>query len=81
MAEKFDLNEYQTAIKVVKDIPKILKAIDNILPLVQEYDYYKSVSHLKTTIYEVRAGLLLHLAYYEKVLEDKGKIQDVKRQK
>jgi hypothetical protein len=71
---KYDLNEYGHSKQVVKDLPKILFILDNIIKLLDNYRHYLGAAAVLESAYDARTLLQLQLVYYEKIYKDKGKV-------
>lgn len=75
-AEKFDFVQYQYAVEVIKDFPKILHIYEKLLPVLKEYQQYTGVYEVVQSVEDCKALMQIQLNYYQKVHKNKGKLKE-----
>lgn len=74
--KKYDLDSYRYSKKVVKDIPEIIKILDNFQIKLYKYNSYYDVSNVMWSVNDAKFMLELGLKRYEEVNQNKGEVND-----
>jgi hypothetical protein len=67
-----NITEYKKAQVVVKDLEKVLKVINAAEASLMNYDRYRPVSYILTTLGNEKMLLQIYLEQYKIILETKG---------
>ena len=67
-----NITEYKKAQVIVKDLEKVLMVLNATEASLMNYDRYRPVSHILTTLSNEKILLELYLEQYKLVVETKG---------
>lgn len=76
LGKKYDLQEFAYSKQIVKDFPKILYILDNVIKLLDNYRHYLGAAAVLESAYDARTLLQMQLNYYQKIKNEKGQIKE-----
>ena len=72
--DRFDLNEYSKAKKVMNDYPELMTLLGNLISVLYKKREYTGIEELLQSAEETRLLLAMQYDYYKYVYKTKGKI-------
>jgi hypothetical protein len=73
-AELHDMTDFQIAKDVIKQVPRILNLLDNSFDKLNNFQHYRDVAIVLDSIVEAQISLAMHLDFYQKIYDNKGKM-------
>lgn len=73
--------EFAEAREVVKDLPKIIKVYEKLLPVLYQYAQYECIWGVLQMVEDSKILAEMQLRYYSKIYKNKGEIDGNKTEK
>lgn len=77
MENKYNFIDYRFAKRIVTDVPRIVKNLDQMKSLCYDFLDYRDINSLLFEINEIRAVLLVQYEYYNGIYKRKAKVDDI----
>ena len=77
MENKYNFIDYRFAKRIVTDVPRIVKNLDQMKSLCYDFLDYRDINGLMFEINEIRAVLLVQYEYYNGIYKRKEKVDGI----
>lgn len=77
MKNTYNFIDYRFAKRIVTDVPRIVKNLDQMKSLCYGFLDYRDINSLMFEINEIRAVLLVQYEYYNGIYKRKAKVDDI----
>lgn len=77
MKNTYNFIDYRFAKRIITDVPRIVKNLDQMKSLCYDFLDYRDINSLMFEINEIRAVLLVQYEYYNGIYKRKAKVDDI----